>query len=38
MAYLFDWLASQQRPMATIQFTAAVPHFKPGTQQLADGD
>ena len=33
--YLFSWLADRERPSAKIEFTGAVPHFKPGTQEFA---
>lgn len=34
--YLFDWLAGKERAEAKIEFTRALPHFVPGTRQLAD--
>jgi parvulin-like peptidyl-prolyl isomerase len=34
--YLFAWAAGQQRPHSQIEFTGALPHFKPGTKQLAE--
>ncbi|MCH8921816.1 MAG: peptidylprolyl isomerase [Planctomycetes bacterium] len=33
--YLFRWLADRNRQGATIRYTGRVPHFKPGTTQLA---
>ena len=33
--YLFHWLADRQRKGAAIRYTGRVPHFKPGTTQLA---
>lgn len=34
--YLFAWIADRERPNATIEFKAAVPHFKPGTQEVVE--
>jgi parvulin-like peptidyl-prolyl isomerase len=34
--YLFDWVAGQQRADSKIEFTGALPHFKPGTSELAE--
>lgn len=34
--YLFTWAGDKQRSQAKISFTGATPHFKPGTQELAD--
>lgn len=34
--YLFAWIADQQRPHSQIEYTSAMPHFKPGTKQLAE--
>lgn len=34
--YLFNWAASQQRPRARIDFTGALPHFNPGTEELVE--
>ncbi len=34
--YLFDWAASQNRSNALIEFTGKMPHFKPGTQVIAN--
>lgn len=34
--YLFEWAAGQERRSAEIQFSAGVPHFQPGTQELAE--
>ncbi len=33
--YLFDWLAGKERAEAKIEFTRVLPHFVPGTRQLA---
>jgi parvulin-like peptidyl-prolyl isomerase len=33
--YLFDWTASRADSQARIQYTGAVPHFQPGTKELA---
>jgi len=33
--FLFQWIADRQRPGAKIEFTGAMPHFKPGTKELA---
>jgi parvulin-like peptidyl-prolyl isomerase len=35
-AYLFAWVAAQQRPHSQIEYTGALPHFRPGTKQLAE--
>jgi parvulin-like peptidyl-prolyl isomerase len=35
-AYLFAWVADQQRPHSHIEYTEAMPHFQPGTKQLAE--
>jgi parvulin-like peptidyl-prolyl isomerase len=35
-AYLFAWVANQQRPHSHVEYTDALPHFKPATKQLAD--
>jgi len=32
--FVFDWIASRERPAAKIEFTGAMPHFKPGTNEL----
>jgi len=32
--YVFDWVANQERPRAKIEYTGAVPYFKPGTREL----
>ncbi|MEO8499148.1 MAG: peptidylprolyl isomerase [Planctomycetota bacterium] len=34
--YLFDWAAAKERPKAEIRFTKALPHFSPGTEELAE--
>ena len=34
--FLFDWVAQQQRPHSQIEFTGAMPHFKPGTSEIID--
>jgi parvulin-like peptidyl-prolyl isomerase len=35
-AYLFGWVADQQRPHAQVEYTGALPHFQPGTKRLAE--
>ncbi|MBW3596141.1 MAG: peptidylprolyl isomerase [Planctomycetes bacterium] len=32
--YLFDWVATQQRPHSQVEYTGAAPHFEPGTKKL----
>lgn len=32
--YLFDWIAERRRPNAKIEFTGALPYFKPGTREV----
>jgi parvulin-like peptidyl-prolyl isomerase len=34
--YVFRRLADRERPQARLEFTGAVPHFRPGTQELVD--
>lgn len=34
--YLFDWVSQQQRPHARIEVMRGIPHFRPGTSELAD--
>jgi peptidyl-prolyl cis-trans isomerase SurA len=34
--YLFQWIAGRERGGATIEYTGAGPHFKPGTKELAE--
>ena len=34
--YLFTWAADRQRADARVNFTGAMPHFRPGTEQLAE--
>ncbi len=34
-AYLFEWVADQQRAQSQVEYTGALPHFKPGTRVLA---
>ena len=34
--YLFDWVADQERPQATVEYTGSSPHFKAGTNELAN--
>jgi parvulin-like peptidyl-prolyl isomerase len=34
--YLFQWAADRQRANSQIKFTGAIPHFRPGTEQLAE--
>ena len=34
--YLFNWAAAKERPNAEIQFTKALPHFAPGSEELAE--
>lgn len=36
--YLFGWVADRQRPNAVVEFTGAMPYFKPGTRVLAEDD
>jgi parvulin-like peptidyl-prolyl isomerase len=33
-AYAFDWLADRRRSLAKIEYTGALPHFKPGTREI----
>jgi parvulin-like peptidyl-prolyl isomerase len=35
--FLFQWAAAQQRPLAKVEFTGAMPYFKPGTRELVRG-
>jgi parvulin-like peptidyl-prolyl isomerase len=35
-AYAFDWLADRRRSTAKIEYTGALPHFKPGTKEIDD--
>ena len=35
-AELFQSLAEQERPQATVVFTGAAPYFRPGARQLVD--
>ena len=32
--YLFDWIAERRRPNAKIEYTGALPYFKPGTREV----
>jgi peptidyl-prolyl cis-trans isomerase C len=32
--YLFDWIVERRRPGAKIEYTGALPHFKPGTREV----
>jgi peptidyl-prolyl cis-trans isomerase C len=32
--FLFDWVASQQRPKCRVDYTGALPYFEPGTRKL----
>jgi parvulin-like peptidyl-prolyl isomerase len=32
--YLFDWIVSQERASAKIEYTGAAPHFRPGTEEV----
>lgn len=32
--YLFDWIVQRRRPTAKIEYTGALPHFKPGTREV----
>lgn len=34
--YLFAWIVGQERAAAKIDYTGASPHFRPGTQELAE--
>ena len=34
--YLFDWIVAQERADAKIEYTGAAPHFKPGTEEVAE--
>ncbi|MBP85291.1 MAG: hypothetical protein CMJ64_01015 [Planctomycetaceae bacterium] len=34
--YLFTWAADRQRANAKIEFTGALPHFRPGTDELEE--
>jgi len=34
--YLFDWVSDQQRKLAEIEYGQDVPHFHPGTSELAN--
>ncbi len=34
--FLFRWIADRERPGATIEYTGAVPRFKPGTKELVE--
>ncbi|MDA1051091.1 MAG: peptidylprolyl isomerase [Planctomycetota bacterium] len=34
--YLFNWAAEKERPNAEIRFTKALPHFAPGSEELAE--
>lgn len=34
--YLFDWIVGHERPNARIEYTSSAPHFKPGTEELAE--
>ncbi len=34
--YLFNWAAERQRAQARIEFTDALPHFQPGTEQWSE--
>ncbi len=36
VAYLFEWVAGQQRPHSQVEYTGALPYFKPGTRILAE--
>jgi len=33
-AYLFDYLADRERKNARVEFTGAMPHFRPGTREI----
>ena len=33
-AYLFSWAADRQRPKSKVEFTGAVPYFRPGTTEI----
>jgi parvulin-like peptidyl-prolyl isomerase len=32
--YLFDWIVERRRPTAKIEYTGALPYFKPGTREV----
>jgi parvulin-like peptidyl-prolyl isomerase len=34
--YLFNWAAEKERSKAEIRFTKALPHFAPGSEELAE--
>ena len=34
--YLFDWMVGQRREKADVEYTGALPHFKPGTREIVD--
>ena len=34
--YLFNWSAEKERPRAEVLYTGALPHFAPGSEELAE--
>ena len=34
--FLFDWIVQQQRAKAEVEYTGALPYFKPGTREIVE--